>query len=402
MFNWPSLIFRFYYHEAVNRPSLLTLNSGSSSIKFSVYSFDEKEDLLVTGQMNGSKFRASDPSGHVLLDEPLDISDRDAAAERLLAWLRSGGYLDDLRGIGYRIVHGGPEYTEPVLIGPKVLDYLRKIIPLAPDHLPDQIATVERITKLAPTVPAVACFDTSFHRTMPRYAQVFGLPKNVIADGVIRYGFHGLSYTFIVGELHRAGELPERLIVAHLGNGASMAAILNGSSIDTSMGLTPTGGFIMSNRSGDLDPGVILMMLRDKKMTANQIADVVNQGGGLKGLSGISGDMQTLEKESPKTVYVFCYQVKKFLGAYMAALGGLDTLVFTGGIGENSSTVREWICQGLERLGIQLDQARNAAGDAVISAKSSAVTVRVMKTNEEIVIARATWKLLTASPELHP
>jgi acetate kinase len=262
------------------------------------------------------------------------------------------------------------------LIDDKVLDDLRNIIALAPDHMPAQIAIIEAIQKVLPKVPAVACFDTAFHRTMPRYAQLFGLPQNL---GVERYGFHGLSYEFIVSELRKEGKLPERLIVAHLGNGASMAAIRNGKSIDTSMGLTPTGGFMMSNRSGDLDPGVILMLLRDKKMTPDQIADLVNKEGGLKGLSGISGDMQTLEKESPETVYVFCYQVKKFLGAYMAALGGLDMLVFTGGIGENSALVREWVCSDMERLGL---------GE-----------VRVMKTNEELVIARSTAKLLTAREE---
>jgi acetate kinase len=374
----------------VDQPVLLIVNSGSSSVKFAIYRL---EDLVISGKMDGARLRVQGPSGNILADEQLDLEHREAALDHLFDWLRTHGYLNGVNGVGYRIVHGGPDYTEPVLIDDEVLDGLRKITALAPDHLPDQIATVERIGKILPNVPAVACFDTSFHRTMPRYAQLYGLPNALIGQGVIRYGFHGLSYSFIVDELRREGQLPERLVVAHLGNGASMAAIRNGQSIDTSMGLTPTGGFMMSNRSGDLDPGVILLLLRDKKMTADQIADMVNQGGGLKGLSGISGDMQTLEKESPKTVYVFCYQVKKFLGAYMAALGGLDMLVFTGGIGENSALVREWICSDLERLGIVLEPGRK---EGVISAAKSAVTVRVMKTNEEIVIARATAKLLTA------
>jgi acetate kinase len=374
----------------VDQPALLIVNSGSSSVKFAIYRL---EDLVVSGKMDGTRLHVQGPSGNILTDEPLDLEDRQAALEHLFDSLRTRGYLDDVNGVGYRIVHGGPDYTEPVLIDDEVLAGLRKITALAPDHLPDQIATVDRIGKILPNVPAVACFDTSFHRTMPRYAQLYGLPNALIGQGVIRYGFHGLSYSFIVDELRREGRLPERLIVAHLGNGASMAAIRNGQSIDTSMGLTPTGGFMMSNRSGDLDPGVILLLLRDKKMTADQIADLVNQGGGLKGLSGVSGDMQTLEKESPKTVYVFCYQVKKFLGAYIAALGGLDMLVFTGGIGENSALVREWICSDLERLGIVLEPGRK---EGVISAENSAVTVRVMKTNEELVIARATAKLLTA------
>ncbi len=375
---------------AVDQPVLLIINSGSSSVKFAIYRL---EDLVVTGKMDGARLHVQGPSGNILADEQLNLQDRQAALDHLFDWLRTHAYLDAVNAVGFRIVHGGPDYTEPVLIDDAVLDGLRKIIALAPDHLPDQIATVERIGQILPNVPAVACFDTSFHRTMPRYAQLYGLPNALIGQGVIRYGFHGLSYSFIVDELRREGQLPERLIVAHLGNGASMAAIRNGQSIDTSMGLTPTGGFMMSNRSGDLDPGVILLLLRDKKMTADQVADLVNQGGGLKGLSGISGDMQTLEKESPKAVYVFCYQVKKFLGAYMAALGGLDMLVFTGGIGENSTLVRQWICSDLERLGIVLEPGRK---EGVISAEKSAVTVRVMKTNEELVIARATTELLTA------
>jgi acetate kinase len=369
--------------------TLLTVNSGSSSVKFAIYGIGSGEELVLSGKLDGKRLSALDGAGHKLIDEAVDLADRDAATQRLFAWLRENGHLDGIGAIGYRIVHGGPQFMEPKTIDAGVLEELRRIIPLAPDHLPDQIAAVERIGKILPHVPAVACFDTSFHRTMPRYAQVFGLPQRLIGEGVIRYGFHGLSYTFIVDELRAEGQLPERLIVAHLGNGASMAAIRGGKSIDTSMGLTPSGGFLMSNRSGDLDPGVILLLLRDKKMSADEIADLVNQDGGLKGLSGISGDMQTLEKDSPRSVFVFCYQVKKFLGAYMAALGGLDTLVFTGGIGENSSTVREWVCSDLEGLGIAIDTDRNRRNESVISSGKSAVTVRVMKTNEELVIARA-------------
>jgi acetate kinase len=380
--------------KAMSRPVVLTINSGSSSVKFAIYRLGEAEELLLKGKLDGARIQAEDTSGVTLLDEALDLRDRDAASLHLVDWLRKSGRLEGITGVGYRIVHGGPKYEDPVRIDGEVLNELRKITALAPDHLPDQIAAVERMGKMLPPVAAVACFDTSFHRTMPRYAQLFGLPQRLISEGVVRYGFHGLSYTFIVDELRKEGKLPERLIVAHLGNGASMAAIRDGQSIDTSMGLTPSGGFMMSNRSGDLDPGVILFLLRDKKMTVEQVADLVNQDGGLKGLSGISGDMQTLEKESPKTVYVFCYQAKKFLGSYMAALGGLDTLVFTGGIGENSALVREWICSDLERLGIALDPERNKKGDGTISAARSAVRVRVMKTNEELVIARATAKLL--------
>jgi acetate kinase len=365
----------------MNRPSFLTVNSGSSSIKFAIYQIEE---LLLSGKMDGARLRAEGPAGDPLTDQPADLNDRPNAISRLFDWLQKDGYLEDIAGVGYRIVHGGPTYTEPVVIGEDVMGELRRIVALAPDHLPDQIAAIESIGKHLPSVPAVACFDTAFHRTMPRYAQLFGLPRGLIEEGVVRYGFHGLSYNYIVDELRKEGRLPERLIVAHLGNGASMAAIRDGQSIDTSMGLTPSGGFLMSNRSGDLDPGVILWMLREKKMTAEQVAAAVNEDGGLKGLSALSGDMRTLEKESPRAVYVFCYQVKKFLGAYIAALGGLDMLVFTGGIGENSALVREWICSDLERLGIVMESGRSVGP----------VEVRVMKTNEELVIARAMAKLL--------
>jgi acetate kinase len=380
--------------KAVNRRLLLTINSGSSSVKFGVFDFGSGEEMLVSGKLDGSALGASDGNGRKLIEEPVDLADRDSATRRLFGWLRSAGHLDGLAGIGYRIVHGGARYSEPVLIGVDVLEELTRITPLAPDHLPDQIATMGRIGKLLPDTPAVACFDTAFHRTMPRHAQVYGLTRELADQGVVRYGFHGLSYSFITSQMRSEGTLPERLIVAHLGNGASMAAIRGGSSIDTSMGLTPTGGFLMSNRSGDLDPGVVLLLLREKKMSVDQVAELVNQAGGLKGLSGVSSDMQTLEKQSPETVKVFCYQVKKFLGAYMAALGGADALVFTGGIGENSPTVRAGICGGMERLGIEVDNARNLAGDDVISSEQSRVTVRVMKTNEEIVIARSTAAVL--------
>jgi acetate kinase len=383
---------------SMTRRMLLTINSGSSSMKFAMYGLDESARPVLSGKLDSTGMRVLDAEGAMLLESPLELKDRDRSTQRLFDWFRENGYLDGIVGVGYRIVHGGPRYKEPVLIDLDVINELRRIIALAPDHLPDQIATVEHISKILPDVPAVACFDTSFHRTMPRYAQVFGLPLDLEGEGVIRYGFHGLSYAFIVDELRKQEILPERLIVAHLGNGASMAAIRNGKSIDTSMGLTPTGGFLMSNRSGDLDPGVMLYLLRERKMTVDQVADLVNQGGGLKGLSGISGDMRTLEKESPRSVFVFCYQVRKFLGAYMAALGGLDMLVFTGGIGENSAMVRNWICADMQRLGISIDARLNERGEGLISAADSTVPVRVMKTNEEVVIARYTRELIARGP----
>jgi acetate kinase len=362
----------------VPRNAILAVNSGSSSIKFAVHQGDQ---VHVAGHLEGQA-----------------LADRGGALRGLIESLRSGGHLQSLAAVGYRIVHGGPRFLEPVRIDAQILATLRSLIPLAPDHLPDQIDAIERIGALLPDTPSVACFDTAFHRTMPRHAQVYGLNRALEAEGVIRYGFHGISYAYIVDKLREQDILPERLIVAHLGNGASMAAIRDGESIDTSMGFTPSGGFLMSTRSGDLDPGILIHLLREKKMSLDAVADLVNKTGGLLGISGVSASMQTLEKESPQTVEVFCYQVKKFLGAYIAALGGLDALVFTGGIGENSATVRQGVCDGLEHLGIVLDPALNLANDPIISTAQSSVAIRVLKTNEELMIARQTLKVIENAP----
>jgi acetate kinase len=381
---------RFYYDEAV----YLVINSGSSSIKFAIYSPNEPSELAISGKLDGSSLSAVSAAGQKLFNEKISLDDRDAATSRLLELLKSGGHLKGLAGVGYRIVHGGPEYTQPVLLNPGVVEKLRTLKNFAPDHIPDQIAAIECLSRLLPDVPGVACFDTAFHRTIPRRAQLYGLTRQLADEGIVRYGFHGLSYAYIVSEMRRAHTLPERLIVAHLGNGASMAAIHNGESIDTSMGFTPTAGFLMSNRSGDLDPGIILHLLREKGMSVDQVAELVNNDGGLKGLSGISADMQQLEQQAPsnpaaaEAIEVFVYQIRRFLGAYLTILGGLDSLVFTGGIGENSVAVRAAVCTRLRHLGIELDSQRNLAAEPVISAAGSPVTVRVMKTNEELVIAR--------------
>ncbi len=328
---------------------VLTINSGSSSLKYSVY---EGETELTAGRAD------------------IDTILRDVPRERLEA-------------VGYRIVHGGPNHMEPERITPDLLRDLKDLTPLAPDHMPAQLAVIDSVTRAFPNLPAVACFDTAFHRRMPRVAQLFGLTRQLADAGVIRYGFHGLSYSYLVGQLRKEGALPKRLVIAHLGNGSSMAAILDGVSIDTSMGMTPTGGFTMSNRSGDLDPGVLLHLIRQRGMTPDAVDELVTKQGGLKGLSGITSDMQELLRLSPsnpaaaEAVDVYCYQARKFLGAFAAVLGGLDLLVFTGGIGENSEAVRAKISEGLKALGNP--------------------PVRVMKTNEEIMIARGTAAVLTVS-----
>jgi acetate kinase len=270
-----------------------------------------------------------------------------------------------------------------------VVATLKSLIPLAPEHLPQEIEAIEAITRLHPGLPQVACFDTAFHRTMPRTAQLYGLPLELASEGILRYGFHGLSYEYIAGETPRG-----RVIAAHLGNGASLAAIRDGVSVDTSMGFTPTGGIPMGTRSGDLDPTVVLYLIREKKVPPALVGALVNEHAGLLGLSGRSSDMQDLlanEKGDPasaEAVAVFCYQARKYIGALAAVLDGLDTLVFAGGIGENAATIRERICAGLSYLGIRLAPAANAVHAAVISAPDSNVSVKVIKTNEEVIVAR--------------
>ena len=349
---------------------ILTVNSGSSSIKYAVY---ESGKLLTSGKL-----------------ENLVPENRQDAIARLAS---NAQLLDGVTAIGYRVVHGGMHHIEPELVTPELIEDLKKLSILAPDHLPDQIAAIEAFQKALPHLPAVACFDTAFHRTMPRVAQLFGLPRELAGEGVIRYGFHGLSYSYIVDELRSAGELPDRLIVAHLGNGASMAAIRNGRSIDTSMGLTPTGGFLMSTRSGDLDPGVVLHLIRERKMTPDRVYQLVTREAGLKGLSGISSDMRELIAQgATEAIATFCYQIRKFLGAFIAALGGLDALVFTGGIGEHSPEVRIGVCEGLDELGIAIDALANQTNAALIS--KGRVSVRVIPTNEELMIARLSANVL--------
>ena len=297
---------------------------------------------------------------------------------------------------GHRIVHGGPTYTEPRLVNEELKTALHALVPFAPLHLPIQIAIIEAVSDHYRGLPQVACFDTSFHRRMPEIAQRFALPRQLWDEGVRRYGFHGLSYEYIVTKLGL--QLGSRAIIAHLGNGASMVALKEGRPIDTTMGLTPTGGFMMSTRSGDLDPGILLYLMR-KGYEAAQLETLLNQQSGLLGVSDTSGDMKTLlearaiDSNAAQAIDIFCYQIRKFIGAFAAVLGGLDTLVFTGGIGERSAPVREKICAGLEYLGIQLDEDHNNQSADLISKPESPCAVRVIATDEDRMIARHTRRI---------
>jgi acetate kinase len=329
--------------------------------------------------------------------------DHTAAVGALMDWIEERGGSDALTAVGHRVVHGGPKYSEPQRINAEMVEELHRLSPFDPEHLPEEILLTEAFHRRFPELPQVACFDTGFHHNLPRVAQLLPIPRRYEAQGVRRYGFHGLSYTFLIGELARlAGTeaAKARVILAHLGNGASLAAVRDGKSVDTSMSFTPTAGVPMSSRSGDLDPGLIWYLARTEKMSTKQFHEMVNFQSGLLGVSETSADMrdlldcETRDVRAAEAVALFCYQVKKWIGAFTAALGGLDTMVFAGGIGENAPTVRARICDGLGFLGIELDEKRNVANAGVISSENSRIPVRVIRTDEEWVIASMVCRVL--------
>lgn len=308
----------------------------------------------------------------------------------------------DVAAIGHRIVHGGSRFAAPLVANDDILSDLRRLVPLARSHLPRALDAVEVIRAAFPAAPQVLCFDTAFHRAMPRVARLYPLPRRLADDGVVRYGFHGLSYESIVHQLRPAGDASAggRLVVAHLGNGASMAAVRDGAAVDTTMGFTPSGGLMMGTRAGDLDPGLLLYLLSEGGRDATSLDALVNREAGLLGVSGTSADMRDLlareatDPHAAEAVALFCYLAKKHLGALVAVLGGLDTLVFTGGIGEHAAPVRARICAGLAHLGIEMDATRNAASASVVSQDGAPVTVRVMRSDEDLMIARHTRRLI--------
>jgi acetate kinase len=358
---------------------VLCVNSGSSSLKTALFEVD------------GTTERALARASH-----PVESGDYTAALDAALASFDEQG-LPPPGAAGHRVVHGGPRHAEPALVDDDVLTDLRDVVPFAPLHMPAAIAGIEA-TRARWDIPQVACFDTAFHHHMPDIAQRLPLPAALWEVGVRRYGFHGLSYEYIVGAIG-AAELG-RAVIAHLGNGASMVAVHHGQSVDTTMGFTPAGGLIMSTRSGDLDPGVPVYLLREQGYDAGRLEQLVDREAGLVALSGGTSDMQTLlerreqDQRAALAVDAFCYQARKHVGALAAVLGGLDTLVFTGGIGEKAAAIRGAICDGLEHLGVELDDAANAAHAAVISATDSDCLVRVEPTDEDLVIARHTSALV--------
>jgi acetate kinase len=386
--------------------SILAINGGSSSIKFAVHqsgtpltpSLSGKLDRIGSGGTTLSWHTTERGSG----EGQIEVPDHESATSVLIDWLEGRQEFANVKGIGHRVVHG-MAHTGPVRVTPDVIDELRRATPYAPEHLPLEIDLIEAFRTRHPRLPQVACFDTAFHGKMPRVARLLPIPRRYQTRGVQRYGFHGLSYAYLIEELaHAAG--PDaahgRVILAHLGNGASLAAVREGTSIDTSMGFTPAAGLVMSTRTGDLDPGLVSYLAHTEQMTASQFHQMINHESGLLGVSEISSDMRDLlaregdEVRAAEAVALFCYQAKKWVGAFAAALGGLDTLVFSAGIGEQSAAIRARICEGLGFIGIELHDGRNSEHAAVISTDASRVTVRVIATNEELMIARSVSQVL--------
>jgi acetate kinase len=395
-------------HPVRNRPLILTINGGSSSIKFALFEAGDSLRRILEGAIEriglpGATLRVKGLNQADNFSRPVTAPDHTVAVGALMDWIEGRSGRETLTAVGHRVVHGGPKYSEPQRITAEMVEELRQLSPFDPDHLPEEILLTEAFHRRFPDLPQVACFDTAFHHELPRVARLLAIPRRYEAQGVRRYGFHGLSYSFLMGELARlAGSEAARcrVILAHLGNGASLAAVHYGKSVDTSMSFTPTSGVPMSTRSGDLDPGLVWYLARAEKMGAKQFNELVNFQSGLLGISETSSDMHDLleceaqDVRAAEAVALFCYQVKKWIGAFAAALGGLDTLVFAGGIGENAPTVRARICDGLKFLGIELEEKRNEANEGVISTAAGRVAVRVIRTDEEQMIAKTVCHVL--------
>ena len=388
---------------------MLTLNGGSSSIRFAIYPC-ASEQIRLAGKID----RIGTARATLTVDaqsaspqRPLSIpgTDRHAAAGFLFDWLEAQPVFPSVCAVGHRVVHG-LRHSDAQRITPRLLAELRRNTLFAPDHLPRELGLIEAFARRHPNVPQVACFDTAFHRSMPPVAKRLPLPRRYASKGVERYGFHGLSYAFLMTELARLDRAAakDRVVLAHLGSGASLAAVLQSKSVDTSMGFTPASGLVMSTRTGDLDPGLAYYFARSEHMSAPQFQQMVNHESGLLGVSATSSDIRDLldrehrDARAAEAVTLFCYQAKKWIGAFAAVLGGVDTLVFAGGIGENAPVIRERICNGLDFLGINVHRTRNARNAALISTDRSSAAVRVIRTNEELMIARSVIRVLRLAP----
>jgi acetate kinase len=392
----------------VDPPRILTINGGSSSIKFALFEARNSLRRILEGGIQriglpAATLRVKGVSRADNFSRPVAAPDHSVAVGALMDWIEERSGRATLTAVGHRVVHGGPKYSEARRITAEMVEELHRLSPLDPEHLPEEILLTEAFHRRFPDLPQVACFDTAFHHDLPRVAQLLPIPRRYEAQGVRRYGFHGLSYSFLMGELARvagAKAAQGRVILAHLGNGASLAAVHDGRSVDTSMSFTPAAGVPMGTRSGDLDPGLVWYLARTENMNAKQFNEMINGQSGLLGVSDSSADMrdlldlETQDVRAAEAIALFCYQVKKWIGAFAAALGGVDTLVFAGGIGEHAPLVRARICNGLGFLGIEVDEARNGQNASLISTDAGRVAVRVMPTDEEIVIARSVIRVL--------
>ena len=392
--------------------SVLTINAGSSSIRFAFYGSGSAPAKLEYGKIErigepGAAFEISAGRGKTPSRAAVEAGSFRAAVDSLVEWLESQPRFAEVTAGGHRVVHG-MTHSRPARVTPRLLEELRAAIPYDPEHLPQEIELIELFGRRFPRLDQVACFDTAFHRTMPRVATIIPIPRRYESKGVRRYGFHGLSYTFLLQELARLGDSAcehGRVILAHLGNGASVAAVRDGRSIDTSMAFTPAAGLPMSTRSGDLDPGVLNFLATSQALDPAALQKMVNHESGLLGISETSSDVRDLlarEREdvrAAEAIGVFCYQAKKWIAAFAGALGGLDTLVFAGGIGENSAPIRQRVCEGLQFIGLDIDESRNCEHAPLISSAASRVAVRVIPTDEESVIARMTAETLARPPQ---
>lgn len=398
--------------DNTSQAHVLAINAGSSSIRFALYQIDKPPARKIYGKVDrisltGANLIYSDLTNGYNHSLNIKVTDHKSAAAFLIEWLEKQEHFSTVQAVGHRVVHG-MDYTEPQTVTPEVLKTLHRISSYDPDHLPREIELIEILRERHPELPQVACFDTAFHSHLPRIARLLPIPRRYDKMGIQRYGFHGLSYAFLIQELARvagARAAQGRVILGHLGSGASLAAVRDGRSIDTTMAFTPAGGLPMSTRSGDLDPGVAWYLMQTEKLTPAQFNYLINHESGLLGVSETSSDMRDLlerqadDIRAAEAVELFCYQTRKWIGALAAALGGLDTLVFAGGIGEHAGEIRARICSGLGFLGIELDEKQNASDAGLISTKDSEVAVRVIRTDEELMIANAVCGALNLTIE---
>ena len=401
--------------KEANKDCILTINVGSSSIKFALYEMGATLTRIYCGELEGIGTKKIQLNFENYIKNhkvgvSVDLGEHDTGIAFVVDWLEKSADFDRIKVIGHRFVQG-LSHTEPVIINKALLNELYDISAFDPEHLPNEIKMIEKMSSQPPDIIQIACFDTSFHTTMPHVAKMLSIPRRYFALGIQKYGFHGLSYSYIMDELKRTeghSGSKGKIIIAHLGKGASMVAVKDGKSVDTSMGFTPASGLPMGTRTGDIDPGIALYLMKTEDLLPHEFNDLINHQSGMLGISETSSDMRDLldlEKtdiRAAQAVELFCYQARKWIGSFAAVLGGLDRLIFTGGIGENSPEIRERICRDLQFLGVKIDNSKNKTNDGIISEITAKVAVHVMKTDEQIMIAKLVCKVLDHTTNKKP